>query len=423
MKHYKIDYQELDSISETINSMIESIETFKKYHSKVPEVLADYLEGETLKAIESVIEEHVDALDSANENLEEIFESINSYKEELRENIEEEFFGPIFLETSAVHDLMSDYKKITSTDVKAHSKDLDDFIDDYERKVRKFNERVNNIDYSNYSHNEETLTRNLISVKQEEIDNFYINKQLYADMQEILTNYNNEIKYGERFSEEQIELLNTIDDLEDAAYHKIVKIAKLIFNLSPLGHAYKAIKEIGSIMDEHPWVMGIVHTGLSFAGMVPGIGWACDSANAAIYALEGDWANAAFSAASVVPGVAMAGYATKGFKSVDTVGDVTKLLSSIEKGEDASKILKNAHRVNELEEVADTVDNAVILTDKIDLAMKIKRRSDFGVFTTGTAYNTYNWITSEELTTDEITFGVINDYYIGTFAKGFSFAL
>ncbi|MEU3767745.1 RHS repeat-associated core domain-containing protein [Amycolatopsis keratiniphila] len=60
--------------------------------------------------------------------------------------------------------------------------------------------------------------------------------------------------------------------------------------------------------DGHGWFSdlwdkagGIVHTALDVAGMIPGIGEIADLANAAIYAVEGDWENAAWSAAGAIP--------------------------------------------------------------------------------------------------------------------------
>jgi len=47
----------------------------------------------------------------------------------------------------------------------------------------------------------------------------------------------------------------------------------------------------------------IGHTLLDFLGMIPGVGAIADLANAAWYAAEGDWVNAAMSAAGAIPGV------------------------------------------------------------------------------------------------------------------------
>jgi len=47
----------------------------------------------------------------------------------------------------------------------------------------------------------------------------------------------------------------------------------------------------------------IGHTVLNVAGMVPVIGAPADVVNAGWYAAQGDWANAALSAATAIPGV------------------------------------------------------------------------------------------------------------------------
>ncbi|MCE7006676.1 DUF6531 domain-containing protein [Kibdelosporangium philippinense] len=60
--------------------------------------------------------------------------------------------------------------------------------------------------------------------------------------------------------------------------------------------------------DGHGWfsdlwdkASNVVHTALDVAGMIPGIGEIADIANAAIYAAEGDWENAAWSIAGAIP--------------------------------------------------------------------------------------------------------------------------
>ena len=48
-------------------------------------------------------------------------------------------------------------------------------------------------------------------------------------------------------------------------------------------------------------VSDIVHGVLDVAGFIPVVGAVADVANAAIYAAEGDWGNAALSAVSAIP--------------------------------------------------------------------------------------------------------------------------
>ena len=60
------------------------------------------------------------------------------------------------------------------------------------------------------------------------------------------------------------------------------------------------------------WDWGeIVHATLDVAGFVPGFGAVADIANAGLYAVEGDYANAALSAAAAVPGIGDAAAAVK----------------------------------------------------------------------------------------------------------------
>lgn len=73
--------------------------------------------------------------------------------------------------------------------------------------------------------------------------------------------------------------------------------------------------------------MSVAHTVLDVAGFVPGVGAIADVANAALYALEGDWKNAAISLA----GAAFDGAtALRGaLNSVDVMSDVTRVANNI----------------------------------------------------------------------------------------------
>lgn len=67
-----------------------------------------------------------------------------------------------------------------------------------------------------------------------------------------------------------------------------------------------------------------VHTVLDVAGMVPGLGEVADGLNAVIYLAEGDYTNAAMSAAAMVPGAGTAVAVAKLAKKVDKATSVTK---------------------------------------------------------------------------------------------------
>ncbi|GAB7038305.1 MULTISPECIES: hypothetical protein [Catenuloplanes] len=67
-------------------------------------------------------------------------------------------------------------------------------------------------------------------------------------------------------------------------------------------------------IDGHFSLSDIGHAALDVVGLVPGVGEVADLANAAWYAAEGDYGNAALSAASAVPFAGYAASAVKGAK-------------------------------------------------------------------------------------------------------------
>lgn len=76
--------------------------------------------------------------------------------------------------------------------------------------------------------------------------------------------------------------------------------------------------------------MDVVHGVLDVAGFIPVVGAAADVANAAIYAAEGDWGNAALSMVSAVPGVG------------DVAGAAGKVVKVAAKGASKAKKAGNA---------------------------------------------------------------------------------
>ena len=82
--------------------------------------------------------------------------------------------------------------------------------------------------------------------------------------------------------------------------------------------------------------MGVVHEVLDWAGFVPGLGAIPDAINAGIYAIEGDWGNAALSGAAAIP---IVGDAIKG---VDKARDVVKAVDKADDALDASKAIDKA---------------------------------------------------------------------------------
>jgi hypothetical protein len=78
----------------------------------------------------------------------------------------------------------------------------------------------------------------------------------------------------------------------------------------------------------------IGHAALDVAGLVPGVGEVADLANAAWYAAEGDYANAALSAASAIP---FAGYAASAAKGAKYAAKGVDAAQSASKGADAAR--------------------------------------------------------------------------------------
>ncbi|MFG1605155.1 DNRLRE domain-containing protein [Actinoplanes sp. NPDC049265] len=87
-------------------------------------------------------------------------------------------------------------------------------------------------------------------------------------------------------------------------------------------------------IDGHFSLSDIGHAALDVAGLVPGVGEVADLANAAWYAAEGDYANAALSAASAIP---FAGYAASAAKGVKYAAKGADAAQSAAKGADAAR--------------------------------------------------------------------------------------
>ncbi|WP_433729783.1 DNRLRE domain-containing protein [Actinoplanes sp. CA-051413] len=87
-------------------------------------------------------------------------------------------------------------------------------------------------------------------------------------------------------------------------------------------------------LDGHLSLGDIGHAALDVAGLVPGVGEVADLANAAWYAAEGDYANAALSAASAIP---LAGYAASGVKAGKYAAKGVDAAQSASKGADAAR--------------------------------------------------------------------------------------
>lgn len=90
---------------------------------------------------------------------------------------------------------------------------------------------------------------------------------------------------------------------------------------------------MGWLSDVGSFIKDNIHTVLDVAGMIPGIGAVADLANAAVYAAEGDWGNAAMSAVSAIPGVGdTLALASKGVKAGKAAVKGMKAVSKGTKG-------------------------------------------------------------------------------------------
>jgi RHS repeat-associated protein len=87
-------------------------------------------------------------------------------------------------------------------------------------------------------------------------------------------------------------------------------------------------------IDGHFSLSDLGHAALDVAGLVPGVGEVADLANAAWYAAEGDYANAALSAASAIP---FAGYAASAVKGAKYAAKGFDAAQSAAKGADAAR--------------------------------------------------------------------------------------
>jgi Pretoxin HINT domain len=92
---------------------------------------------------------------------------------------------------------------------------------------------------------------------------------------------------------------------------------------------------------ELPSLSTAIHTGLDIAGMVPVFGELADGANAIVYVAEGNYTDAAFSVAAMVPlagGAATAAkYARKAYKAADAAATTGKIVKQAVKHADEVK--------------------------------------------------------------------------------------
>jgi hypothetical protein len=108
-------------------------------------------------------------------------------------------------------------------------------------------------------------------------------------------------------------------------------------------------------------ISDIGHTALDVAGMVPVVGEVADLANAGWYAAEGDYTNAALSAAGAIPFAGNAATAAKwGKKAVDAADLATDVAKA---ADTAGDVAKAADKAGDAAKAADTVSDAGKATD------------------------------------------------------------
>ena len=87
--------------------------------------------------------------------------------------------------------------------------------------------------------------------------------------------------------------------------------------------------------------MDALHLGLDVVGLVPGLGEIADGANALLYLAEGDYANAALSAAAMIPFAGMAATGAKFARRADALASVVR---AADKAADAARAAGRATR-------------------------------------------------------------------------------
>ena len=108
---------------------------------------------------------------------------------------------------------------------------------------------------------------------------------------------------------------------------------------------FKDVMDDAAKVVAHMTPSEIGHTALNVAGMVPVIGAPADAINAGWYAAQGDWGNAALSAATAIPGLGdVVGGARLGATALKIGEDGVKAERLIKDGTEAASTAKNAEK-------------------------------------------------------------------------------
>jgi hypothetical protein len=135
------------------------------------------------------------------------------------------------------------------------------------------------------------------------------------------------------------------------------------------GKAFESAMKDAEQAAKHMSLSDLGHTALDVASFVPGLGTVTGLVNAGWYAAEGDWGNAALSAATAIPIAGDFVDAAKVGKDAITIGKDVE--TAVKLGEDAAKatedgakIAKDAKDIKEGKDVAQAVDKSAATAAK-----------------------------------------------------------
>jgi len=119
-------------------------------------------------------------------------------------------------------------------------------------------------------------------------------------------------------------------------------------------------------------IMDVVHTSLDVVGLVPGLGEIADGINAVAYLAEGNYEDAALSAAAMVPFAGTASTVVKFAKNAD------KVITAVKTADKAATVKKNAEKGKDFEKV---VTGDLAKKGNKDIAEQVTIKADNGTKT------------------------------------------
>lgn len=315
---FKLDFDDLEQLEKLLREVADSVDEFATSFQSIISEVGDEANGEAINEIISISEEIGPSIESLRDTYEQQADIAKDYIAGIRD-VNEDKNGIYELDTSEakgyINDATNELENLEYLDTDTPS--LVFFTSKYENNIKEYNnvEATINLE-DDYEDDEDTKA--LIRAKRIEIDNSIFN---YNNNQAQLTS-----------AQDLLTTLNTtmssyIEDLAD--YKDILEDLKDFEDTFNPGFWDKHGKTIINVADF------AIHTGLSLAGMIPGIGWVADSVNAALYFVEGNKVAALGSALAVVPGL----------KAASTINKGRNELKVAEEGiENATKIRKATKR-------------------------------------------------------------------------------